>query len=227
MTNDFITTERSASRRRRSRRWRAVAAASVLALAPLSLAACGGDDAAAGASSQAGAAGAEDLAAFQECLAENGVEMGAPPDQSGAEGGVEGGEAGQVPDRDAQAQEACADLAPEGMGQGGPGMGQGGPGGEELTAYVECLADNGVEVELPGSGGAPPVGEPPADGEAPAADEGGAPPQGGAMLGLDESDPEVAAAVEACADLAPEGPAGAAPTDGTSDGAGSDATESS
>lgn len=221
MTTHLIATAPRVSRHRRSRRWRAVAAASVLAVAPMSLAGCGGDDAAAGASAQGSAAGADDLAAFQECLADNGVEMGAPPDQ----GGTEGGDAGQMPDQEAmaQAQEACAELAPEGLGQGGPGMGQGGPGGEELTAYVECLADNGVEVELPGSGGEPPSGEPPADGEAPSDGEAGAPPQGGAMFGLDESDPEVAAAIEACAELAPEPPSGAAPSADDS----ADATQSS
>jgi hypothetical protein len=218
MTTDLITTAPRVSLHRRSRRWRAVAAASVLAVAPLSLAACGGGDAAAGATSQAGA---DDFAAFQQCLAENGVEMGAPPDQ----GGAGGGDAAQMPDQEAmaQAQEACADLAPEGMGQGGPGMGQGGPGGEELTAYVECLADNGVEVEGPGAGGEPPSGEPPTGGEAPNDGEAGAPPEGGAMFGLDESDPEVAAAIEACAELAPEPPSGAAPSADDS----ADATQSS
>ena len=197
------STQHSTRRSLRGRRWRAAAAASVLALAPLSVAACssGSDDTASAASGNSGgAASNSDMQAFQECLAENGVEMGAPPSQGGSSDGSQR----TMPDEDAmqQAQEACADLMPEGMGQGGPGAGAGG-GGEEMQAYTDCLADNGVEVQTPGAaGGQPPSGEPPAAG-----DESGGPPSG-SMFGLDTSDPEVAAAVEACADLEPSMPSG-------------------
>lgn len=199
-----MTTTHPSRSIRRGRRWGAVAAASVLALAPLGLTACGGgDDAASGASASGGAqVSNEDMQAFQECLAEHGVEMGAPPSGDGSDQGTPP----EMPDQDtmAEAQEACGDLAPEGMGSGGPGMGSGGPGGEEMLAYTDCLAENGVEVAGPGTGGEPPSGEPPSDDA-----DGAAPPSGGSMFGLDESDPEVAAALEACADLAPEMPSGA------------------
>ncbi len=202
MTTIHPSAPHPAPRPARRRRWRAVAAASVLALAPVSLAACGGDGAAS-ATGSGEAASSTDLEAFQQCLAENGVEMGAPPQQ----GSESNGTPPSMPDQDAmqQAQEACADLAPEGMGmgqgQGGPGMGAG--GSEEMQAYTECLSENGVDVATPGAGGGePPSGEPPAAGDDSTATTSGAP------FGLDTSDPEVAAAVEACADLEPSMPSG-------------------
>lgn len=201
-TNDHPHPRRTPTRRRS--RWTAVTAVAVLAFAPL--AACGGDDtdagAAAASSSDGGtAAGSGDMQAFQECLAENGIEMGGPPSDSGD------GEQPAAPDEDAmaQAQEACGDLMPEG-GPGGAG-GPGGMGGEELQAWTECLADNGVELTQPERGEMPADGERPEPGEMPEGGEGGTP------FGLVTSDPEVAAAVEACADLQPE--MGQPPSDGT------------
>lgn len=186
-------------------RWTAITAAAVLAFAPL--AACGGDDtdAAAASSDSSGAAvGSGDMQAFQECLAENHIEIGGPPGQGGD------GEQPAAPDQDAmaQAQEACGDLMPDG-GPGGGAGGPGGMGGEELQAWTDCLADNGVEMTQPEPGEMPADGEAPDAGEMPAAGEGGTP------FGLDTSDPEVAAAVEACADLQPE--MGQPPSDGTAD----------
>ncbi len=195
---------RTATARRRSR-WTAMTAVAVLAFAPL--AACGGDDtdaSAADASSDATGAGSGDMQAFQDCLAENGVEMGGPP-ADGADG-----EQPAAPDQEAmaQAQEACGDLMPEG-GPGGAG-GPGGMGGEEMQAWTDCLADNGVEMTQPDRGELPSDGETPDPGDMPDAGEGGTP------FGLDTSDPEVAAAVEACADLQPE--MGQPPSDGTAGG---------
>jgi hypothetical protein len=168
------------------------------------------------------------MEAFQQCLAENGVEMGAPPSQDGATGGdsSDSGTQPSMPDRDAmqKAQEACADLMPEGMGQGGPGMGQGGQGGEEFQAYTECLSENGVEAQTPGSGGGePPSGQPPTDGSG---DDAGR-PDAGSMFGLDASDPEVAAAMEACADLEPTMPSGGQGGPGSQTDTGDESTQSS
>ena len=118
------------------RRWQARLAASVLALALLTLAACGGSDenVAAAPDDAAAAAPGSDMQAFQECLADNGVEMGAPRSQDGSSDGSPP----SMPDQEAmqQAQEACADLMPEGMGGGGPGMGAGGGGTGEMQAYT-------------------------------------------------------------------------------------------
>lgn len=199
----MTTTDRPRSASLRRRRWTAVTAAAVLAFAPL--AACGGGDSeaseAAAASSEA-AAGSGDMQAFQECLAENGIEMGGPPAQGSD------GEQPATPDQDAmaQAQEACGDLMPEG-GPGGGAGGPGGMGGEEMQAWTDCLADNGVEMTQPN------VGEMPSDGEMPDPDDLPAAGDGGTPFGLDTSDPEVAAAVEACGDLQPE--MGQPPSDGT------------
>lgn len=106
--------------------------------------------------------------------------------------------------------------------------GQGGPDMAGMQEYMSCLTDNGVTLPDAGEGGMgqPPEGadgerpEPPADGEAPQGADGEMPeppadgemsqggPGGGAMFGLDTSDATVAAAIEACADLAPEMPQG-------------------
>lgn len=201
---------------RRNRRTAAVVGVAFM-LGPL--AACGGDAVAtettSDAQAQQGDAGTSEgeidaTAAFRECLAENGIELGGPP-AAPAEG-EEAPEPGAAPEQGAaphddamaQAQEACGDLMPEGAMGGGPGGAQGGPGGaagvpdsEAMAEWSACLAENGVEVSVPGAAG----GEPPAAGEAPA--ERPEPGEGGNPFGLDTSDPEVAAAVEACSDLQP------------------------
>ena len=93
-----------------------------------------------------------------------------------------------MPDQDAMAstQEACADLAPE----GGFGSGGGAPGGgADMAEYTSCLEENGVTVPEPGQGRG--QGAPPEDGSA---DRAGTPPvDGGSPMGLDTSDPTVAA----------------------------------
>ena len=88
------------------------------------------------------------------------------------------------------------------------------PDGTEPAAYQSCLEENGVSMpERPG-GGAAPKGGPPQGGTAP---QGGTPPSGGGPGGSpDQAPPGVdadtwAAAQEACSDLEPTPPDGAAP----------------
>ncbi|MEZ5267409.1 MAG: hypothetical protein R2714_14590 [Microthrixaceae bacterium] len=208
-----------APHRRRSM-WVAAAAGAVLLLAPL--AACGGDSAASEVSGDPGAqsgdrgsgvAGSDPAAAFQECLAENGIELGAP---GGAP--ADGATPTERPDQDAmaEAQAACGDLMPQGGPGAGGARGAGGLGSEELAAWTACLSDNGVEVTRPA--GPDSAGGPPGAGELPA--ERTAPEDGTTPFGLDTSDPEVAAAVAACADLEPEigGPPAATGEGVTGDG---------
>ena len=84
------------------------------------------------------------------------------------------------------------------------------PDGTELAAYQSCLEENGVSMpERPGggAGAAPEGGVPP---------QGGTPPSGGPGGSPDQAPPGVdvdtwAAAQEACSDLAPTPPDGAAP----------------
>jgi hypothetical protein len=191
----------------------------------LALAACGS-------SAPSDAAGTDDaLAAYRQCMAENGVTLpegpgGTPPSgmPSGGPGAGEEGQPGEPPegapsgmpsDRPsgeppsgapgggapagvdseafAAAQQACADLAPEGLGgpAGAPGQGPGpdatgAPGATpSATAsasttgtsaasavYLSCLADNGVTVTAED------------------------------LVGLDRADPAVSAALATCAPLA-------------------------
>ena len=184
--------------------WRT--AGSVLAMVGMAalLTACG--DGAEGTSATGDGQGG--FAAYQECLAQQGITLpsrgqqgepppsgiprampegeGAPP--SGPPGG--GGFGGFMPEGVDQetwqkAQEACASVRPS----GGPGGGQGGPGGfggadnSALAAYRNCLAENGVSSPArPGQ--------------------------------LNTADPKLAAAEKACAALRPSGRpnGGAAPT---------------
>ncbi len=162
---------------------------------------------------------------FAQCMRDNGVDMQDPTFD--ADGNVEGGfgpDSGidMRSDDVRAAMDTCGDLLPE----GGPGGGQGADFDRTaiqaaFTAFTACLRDEGLDVDDidfaagPGGGGregAPPQGEaPPADGSA-GGFEGGAPPQrpGGdgegvdptariiEQLGLDDSDPAVTAAIDAC-----------------------------
>ena len=188
--------------RRRARMTSAVAAVA----ASVVLAACAGTGTAdtSGATTDA-EAGTDDTAAFDEyrqCMADNGVDLPDPEDATAPErdpSDTSDGAPGEIPEPDADfeaAQEACADLAPAGaMGPGGRP-----PDDAEFQAYISCLEDNGVDVLEPSeqadSGQAPPE-SPPAD---------GAPPEvpGNPFADqLDDSDPEVAAALEKCSVLLP------------------------
>jgi len=90
------------------------------------------------------------------------------------------------------------------------------PDGTELAAYQSCLEENGVSMpERPGGGAGAALegGAPPQGGTAP---QGGTPPPGGPGGSPDQAPPGVdadtwAAAQEACSDLAPTPPDGAAP----------------
>ena len=205
------------SRRTRRRRSALVAAVVTVAASALMLPACGGDDDTAADSSAAQSTNSADpgstMDEFQQCMADNGVDFG------GQQPAEDGGTRPSI-DQDAmeQAQEACGDLMPEGgaRGQGGPG---GGLDSEALQAWTDCLADNGVEVEMPGAGGPPAGGdmpEPPAEGEVPDSQPDGERPDAESMFGLDTSDPEVAAAIDSCKELQPDvGDRPAAGADGT------------
>jgi hypothetical protein len=216
-------TDTSAARRRRPG-LRRLAAVGATSCALLALAGCGGSADTASSDAAPAGAGSGDAAtadAYRECLAKHGLELpamgegGAPPGAPPADGAEPGAAPQAPPDGDAfaAAQEACADLAPEG-GMGGPGgggqggMGQGGMDTEALQAYTECLTENGVELVQPdaatgdGSGAA---GQPPSGGP-------------GGIAELDESDPGVAACAELRPDL-PERP----PTDGATAPADEDA----
>lgn len=203
-----MTTTRTPTRPTR-RRPLARAVCAVMLGGTLLLSACGGGadatgtTAAASSSDENAASASESTDAFRECLVENGVELpetgqgGPPADGAAPAEPPEDGAAptdGAAPPQDdafAAAQEACADLAPEG-GPGGMAGGPGGMGGEEMQAYTDCLTEQGVELP---------------ERTAPSADDGagtGTPPAGGpgGFADLDESDPGVAA----CADLRPEMP---------------------
>lgn len=202
---------------RSTRRWRGLAAASLLVVAPLSLAACGGSSSASTSTAKAGnssgngnQASAADMQAYRECLAKNGVSMPTPPanGESRPPSGESDGTPPSMPDQSTMqaAQKACADLAP--AGGTNPGAAPGG-GGQEMQAFAQCLTKNGVTLPDPSQSGAPPAN--------PGSNEAGATqPSDRGPLGLDTSDPTVKAAVAACADVAPKIPSGGAPSNGAS-----------
>jgi hypothetical protein len=133
------------------------------------------------------------------------------------------------------ARTACADKRPAGMGRGGQG-GQGGPNNQAFTAYRSCLTDHGLtlptrnpggqqggqggqpaDAQTPATGSTPPTfpknngsitdGQPPADGQG---GPGGG--RGNPTFGLDQNDPAVKAAMEACAPLLPTPQTGSSTT---------------
>lgn len=203
---------------RSTRRWRGLAAASLLVVAPLSLAACGGSSSASTSTAKAGnssgtgnQASAADMQAYRECLAKNGVSMPTPPaDGEASPSGQSEQTPPSMPDQSTMqaAQKACADLAPAGgMNPGGaPGA-----GGQEMQAYTQCLTEKGVTLPDRSQSGAPPAN--------PGSNEAGATqPSDRGPFGLDTSDPTVKAAVAACADVAPKMPSGGAPSGGAPSG---------
>ncbi len=166
---------------------------------------------------------------FAQCMRDNGVDMEDPTfDADGnLEGGFGlGPGAADDPGADFRSDEvrtaldACQELL-DGVAFGGPGGGDFDPSAisDGLLAYTSCLRDEGLNVDditlgPPGADGATP---PPGDGDGAAGGfAGGGPPPGGQgggpggegfdptdllieQLGLDEDDPEVAAALETCA----------------------------
>lgn len=118
---------------------RLVLAGLLLATSPL-LASCGGEETTATdapADSSQAATGDE---AFQQCLADQGVELpeaGASPDLSGLD-----------PAALQEAMGACGDLAaPEGFPGGPGGAGAGAPDPTALKAFAKCLKKRDVKVE--------------------------------------------------------------------------------
>jgi hypothetical protein len=166
---------------------------------------------------------------FAQCMRDNGVDMEDPTfdadgnleggfglgPQAAGDSGVDFGS-----DEVRTALDACQELL-EGVAFGGPGGGDFDPSAISagLLAYTSCLRDEGLNVDditlgQPGADGATPPdgdGAPPAGGfvggspRAPGQD--GAPGGEGfdptarliEQLGLDQDDPEVAAALETCA----------------------------
>lgn len=194
----------------------------LLLVSVLALAACGGESSDTSdttvvdqtAATQAEVDANEAVAQYTECMRDAGIDIGDPTtDENGnlVPGTLEGvpqpgadGEPGDNPggglDEEAQAalQECNQLLEGTGLGFGGP------PGGgdfgdieaqlEELTA---CLTDQGIELSDDQSNGQGQPGGP-----------------FGALGGLDFEDPEVAAAVEACAEFFPDFGGGGGPGGG-------------
>src|SRR5688572_17569538 len=90
----------------------------------------------------------EEIQAFRDCMAENGVDL---PDQR-PEPGAERPERTEE-ERTAfhDALEACEDLKPEGFGRGGPGCGPGGPGGPGGERPEDAPEDAPAEEGTQGS----------------------------------------------------------------------------
>ncbi len=166
------------------RRQRAALALAAFTMLGLGLVGCGGDsEAASGDGGSEGDREAE-LVAYSECMRENGV-----PEFPDPEGGRMQLQAGPGTGLDPSspefqaAEEACADIRPEGLGQGGGNAGQ----EEAMLAYSQCMRENGVP-EFPD-------------------------PEGGRMMltpesGVDMDSPEFQEAQEACRDVAPGLPGG-------------------
>ena len=230
----------------RSPRTRANVLALTLVLAvAFGVAACGsssaGTDAVASGASDQGttattAPATQTMEAYRQCLQDHGITMperrtpgSAAPNGtagSGATGSASGssgspGPRGTIDPATQEAARAACGTAPA----GGRGQGQGaaGPDPAAMTAFRECMAQNGVTIPdqpapsgASGSSGTVPRGQ------------GG---RGGGLLGgLDRNDPTVAAALEACQANLPGGfgaggpgggpggppPDGAPPADGSS-----------
>jgi hypothetical protein len=122
---------------------RALLGACAALLAGALLTACSSDDPAGDAA--AGDASSEDTGfdralAYAQCMRDNGVPDFPDPERSG--GGVRITPGGGVdPDSSefVAAQEACRDLAPQGMGNGGGTLDS-----ARVAEWAQCLRDNGV-----------------------------------------------------------------------------------
>lgn len=175
------------------------------------LAACGGGGSSGGstpvgaAASASSTGGAGSASAYRSCLAQHGVTLpsrspgqGRPsgaPSGGGGFGGFGGGGGGfsQSPQMQAAIQ-ACASLRPSGGAFGG-GFG-GGRGGTALTAFRNCMTQQGVVI---------PTTRPTV---APTATASGSRFLGG----LDPNDPKVSAALKVCSPLLPTRGASASAT---------------
>jgi len=183
-----------------------VSVGSAAAVAGL-LAACGGSTAASNAAASTPTAGASGNAAYLACLQQHGVTppsgfaggrpTGARPTGARPSGGFGGGGGfggqSQSPQQQAAAQ-ACASVRPSG--------GFGGGGGTQLTAFRNCMTQQGVPV---------PTARPTA---APTSTSSAA----RYLNGLNPSDPKVAAALKVCEALLPSGSPGAQSTGSATSG---------
>jgi hypothetical protein len=159
------------------------------------LAACGGGSGTSGSTPAAAAASptstSNNAAAYRTCLEQHGVTLPSrAPGQGRPSGGTGGGGGGffggggggfsASPQMQA-AMQACASLRPAGGGFGGRG-------GAALTAFRNCMSQQGVVI---------PTTRPTAFPTAPAS--------GGSRYlgGLDPNDPKVAAALKICSPLLP------------------------
>lgn len=183
---------------------RQAAAVAGLVVAGSLLAACGGGSssgstpvaAAASASSTAGAGG---NAAYRTCLSQHGVTLPSrSPGQGRPTGGAGGGGFGgfSVSPQMQAAMQACASLRPTG------GAFPGGRGGTALTAFRNCMNQQGVAI---------PTTRPTAR---PTARPTVSPTDGSRFYlgGLDPNDPKVAAALRVCSPLLPSRGASARPS---------------
>jgi hypothetical protein len=166
------------------------------------------------------------LLKYAACMRENGVDMADPTfDADGnPTGGGFGAGSGIDPQSDAfqTAQTACGDLL-QGVALGGGNAPDFSALQTSLSDYTACLRDQGLQVDditlgTPGNGngnGTPPNGSipaggggfggPPGGGSTPAGGPGGAGfnPTDAIIqqLGLDDTDPKVSAALDACASI--------------------------
>ena len=149
----------------------------------------------------------EAVLAFAACMRENGIED-FPDPEIGSDGSIAFGlgQAGGLADIDREAlrsaREACTELLEQaGIG---PGSADRTEIEDQLVAFATCMRDNGVDVPDP--------------------DFSTEPGQGGGAFGgaIDPSDPEVAAALEACQELfgGRIGPGAARPGGGAGAGGG-------
>ena len=164
------------------------------------------------------------LLKYAACMRENGVDMADPTfDADGnPTGGGFGAWSGIDPRSDAfqTAQTACGDLL-QGVALGGGNRPDFSALQTSLSDYTACLRDQGLQVDditfgAPGGNGngGPPTGSVPAGGGFGGPPPGGSAPAGGPggagfnptdriiqQLGLDESDPAVKTALDACASI--------------------------
>lgn len=175
-----------------------------IALAATLLAACGGStsNASAGASPSSTSSGASGFAAYENCLKQHGVTLpsfSARPRPTGSHTGGYGGYGGggfgggfggasANPQMQAAAQ-ACASDRPSGFGGGGFGAGS-----TALTAFRNCMAQQGEPVPT-----TRPTSFPTARPTATAT----GPEVARYLDGLNPSDPKVAAALHVCEALLP------------------------